>query len=84
MNIKFGNKEVDARHLALATGSVKCGDLMVTPKGMVEVITVQRNVPIWESNRRTITMFTTRDADGHVIPMRDIYGVVEIFRPRKR
>lgn len=84
MNIKFGNEVIDARHLSLATGSVRNGDLLVVNGKGYRVITIQRDCPIWESNKRTITMFTVEDEEKHVIPMRDIYGVVEVFRPRKK
>jgi ASC-1-like (ASCH) protein len=83
MNIKFGERFVNARHMDLATGSVKTGDLIHFNGELLEVVTVQRDCPMWESTRRTFTMFTCKDASQHMVPIRDLYGVVEVFRPKK-
>lgn len=82
MNICFGERVVDARHLALKVPSLKCGDIVSTPVGMVEIITIQRECYSIEK-LHPFTMVTGKAEDGHVIPLRDLFGVVEVFRPRK-
>lgn len=84
MNVSFGTETINARHMDVATGSIRNGDLIHLNGELLRVLTVQRDCPMWESNRRTFTMFTCQDADNHMIPVRDLYGVVEIFRPKKR
>ena len=84
MNVQFGTKQVPAKHLDLATGSIRNGDLIALNGELLEVVTIQRDIPMWESNRRTFTMFTCQDAEKHMVPVRDLYGVVEVFRPKKR
>lgn len=83
MNIKFGERVVDTRHLALKCNSLKCGDIVNTPLGMVEVITIQRECYSIEK-LKPFTMVTCKKENGSVVPMRDLFGVVEVFRPRKR
>jgi hypothetical protein len=84
VNVKFGDHFVNAKHMDVATGSIRNGDLLNLNGEILEVVTVQRDCPMWESRRRTFTMFTCKDAEQHMVPIRDLYGVVEIFRPRKR
>lgn len=84
MIIQFGTKAIDTRHMDVATGSIRNGDLIHVNGELLEVLTIQRDCPMWESNRRTFTMFTCKDASNHTLPVRDLYGVVEIFRPKKR
>ena len=84
MNVKFGNNLIEARHTQMATGSIRNGDLIHLNGELLQVVTIQRDIPMWESNRRTFTMFTCQDAEKHMVPVRDLYGVVEVFRPKKR
>ncbi len=84
MNVKFGQSSIPVKHMDVATGSIRNGDLLALNGELLEVVTIQRDIPMWESRRRTFTMITCRDAERHLVPIRDLNGIVEIYRPRKR
>lgn len=84
MLVKFQGKVTDCRPLVTTPGRFKLGDLMIGPDGMIlEVATVQRGVPIWESNRYCKCVVIFRDETNDIIPVHGMRGEHRIYRPKK-
>lgn len=84
MNIRFGNKTVDARIVRTYPSKFKLGDFIIGPSGEpLEIVTVQKDCPLWESNTKTKTVVIFKSATGTIIPVNGLSGVFEVMRPRR-
>lgn len=83
MNIMFKDKSIEARVVKAPPRKFKLGDFLVGPTGeLLQVVTVQPDCPLWESNTRTKTVVIFKTAAGTIIPVNGLNGTFEILRPR--
>lgn len=80
MNINFAGRELDCRHLELATGSIKEHDIVVVDDAKLEVVAVTRNCPRLEALNKTFTAWLLEDESGHRIHSNSIFGTLEVYR----
>jgi hypothetical protein len=85
MNVKFGNETIDAKVIKATPRKFKLGDLIVVPGGeTLRVVTVQKDIPLWESNTKTKTVVIFKSAAGTIIPVNGLFGMFDVLRPRSR
>lgn len=84
MNITFGNKVINCRAVPNTLPSkFKLDDIILLKGGTpVKVVTVQRDCPVWESNRACKTVVIFQDADGQLIPINGISGFYTVMRKK--
>lgn len=85
MNLTWGQKTLDCRHLQLKTGSIREGDIIVEPAtgARVMVKSIARNCPHIENLSKIFTAALVVDANGkcsHQI----IGGLYEVYRVRSK
>lgn len=81
MNIKFRGKIESCRRISTTPGRFKLGDIVMGPNGMLlEVKTVQRDCPVWESNNRSKCVVVFETEDGTCVPVDNISGNYTLFR----
>ena len=86
MIVKFAEKELQVRAHETYPSRLRPTDLLIGPGGsLLEVLTVQSNCPIWESNRTTICAVLVRTEQNKLIPLNGVLsGKVKIYRKIKR
>lgn len=81
--IQYGDQSIDARMVKAPPRKFKLGDYLIGPDGNVlQVVTVQPDIPIWESNHKTKTVVIFKSAAGTIIPVNGLSGTFEIMRPK--
>lgn len=84
MNIKYGNELIDTRLVKTFPRKFKLGDFILGPNGEpLKVVTVQNDVPVWESTRKTKTVVIFKSAAGTIIPVNGLSGQFDVLRPRR-
>lgn len=81
MNVLFGNKSVDCRHLETRAGRVRIGDFIKIGNVLFKVETQQKDCPSIENLSHVFTQWVLSDATGQKHYTRSIFGTVEVFRP---
>jgi hypothetical protein len=82
VNIRFGNKTVDARIVRTYPSKFRLGDFILVNGEPIEVVTVQKDCPLWESPTKTKTVVIFKTAAGNIIPVNGLSGVFEVMRPK--
>ena len=83
MNIVFKDKSFNARIVKAPPRKFKLGDFLVGPTGeLLQVVTVQTDIPMWESHIKTKTVVIFKTAADTIIPVNGLTGTFEILRPR--
>lgn len=83
MNLQYGNETINAKIVKTYPRKFKLGDFILGPDGnALKVVTVQNDVPIWESNSKTKTIVIFKTAAGMVVPVNGMSGLFEVLRPR--
>lgn len=83
MNITFKDKSINARMVKAPPRKFRIGDFIVGPTGeLLEVVTVQTDIPMWESNIKTKTVVIFKTAADTIIPVNGLTGIFEILRPK--
>ena len=62
--LEFAGEKVSCRHLEIATGNVRIGDILVVNDRKLKVETVQRDCPYIENINRVFTHYVMRDEAG--------------------
>lgn len=84
MQIKFADEILECKQIETKPTFLRLGDILTGPEGMLlKVITVQKNCPMWESNRRTFLALLVETEDNTKIPLRNLTGKIEVLRPKK-
>ncbi len=84
MNIVFKDKSINARMVKTYPRKFKLGDFLVGPTGeLLEVVTVQTDVPMWESPTKTKTVVIFKSAADTIIPVNGLTGMFNVLRPKK-
>ena len=84
MVISFAGKQYDVRSIQIEPGRLRLGDIILGPGGnLLLVQTIQRNCPIWESNRRTESHYILETDSHEIVPVRTLPPKMKVFRPRK-
>lgn len=81
MFVTFRDSKINVRlQDGVTPRKFKLGDLIVTPKGMVRVVTVQKDCPRWEGRgTKVVVIFETED--GEKVPVNGAFGEWEVLRP---
>ena len=81
MNIKYRGEIRKVRRLSTTPGRFKLGDIVMGPDGiLLEVKTVQRHCPIWESTNRSKCVVIFETESGACVPVHNIQGHFTLFR----
>jgi hypothetical protein len=75
--ISFAGEKVNCRHLEIATGNVRVGDILVVSGRKVRVETVQKNCPYIENLHRVFTAYVMRDEKNELVTSRG-FGCTKI------
>ncbi len=79
--IKFRDQVLRCRNLKTYPSRFKLGDLILGPGGqLLEVVTVQRDCPIWESNHKTKTAVVFLTENKQLVPVDDLKGQFDVYR----
>jgi hypothetical protein len=62
--LTFAGEKLSCRHLEIATGNVRLGDIVMIEKKKMRVETVQTNCPYIENLTRVFTAYVLRDERG--------------------
>lgn len=81
MNVLFGNKSIECKHLFLSAGRVKVGDLIYLENGLNKVKTVQPACPHIENLSQYFCNILCEAPNGARLQVRPA-NKVEVFRPR--
>jgi hypothetical protein len=84
MNIVFKDEQINARVVKTYPRKFKIGDFLVGPSGeLLKVVTVQTDIPMWESSTKTKTVVIFKTAADTLIPVNGLSGTFEILRPKR-
>ena len=83
MNIKFRGNVLDCRKVVTSPGRFRLGDIVLGPEGnLLEVKTIQKDCPIFESMTRTKCVVVFETESGACVPVNGIAGTFTVFRRR--
>lgn len=82
MNITFADKVIKCRTVKTCPSKFKLRDLLIGPGGtLLQVVTVQKDCPIWEDSRKTKTAVVFETEDHTIVPVSEMHGYYEVLRP---
>ena len=84
MRTVFNGETYEVRTLLLQPGYIRVDDFIIYKGELMQVITVQHNVPRIENISHTFHMITLKDKDGNIVPADDIVNPRNVIRPIKK
>lgn len=84
MNILFGSKSFDARHIVIDASRARVGDVISLGGVLLQVETIQKGCPMLEDLSHTFTSWVLTDETNVKHYSRALFGTLEVFRPTRK